>query len=114
NFTPEQLQELNMFIIEEEFIDDRFIDDKDLYEEAKKRFDEVKIPQLNIKIDIVNFLEILEEQRNWNQLYLGDKVIVKYEPFNLKVEAKIIEIEYDYENGDINLTIANFKDLTTG
>lgn len=113
NFTPEQLQELDAYITVEEFKDDRFIDDKDLFEEAKKRFNEVRIPQLSIKIDIVNFLEVLEEQGNWNQLYLGDKVIVKYEPFNLKVEAKIIEIEYDYEDGNINLTIANFKDLTT-
>jgi phage minor structural protein len=114
NFTTEQLEELNLYITVEVFKDDNLIDDKDLFEEAKKIFDEIRIPQLSIKIDIVNFLEVIEEQRNWDELYLGDKVIIKYEPFNLLVEAKIINIEYDYENGNITLTIANFKDLTTG
>ena len=114
NFTPEQWMELDRFIIEYDWQDDTFIEDTDLYEEAKKRFDELKVPKLTLDIDIVNFLEVLEEQRNWNQLFLGDKVIIKYEMFDLLVEAKIIEMEFDYEQGTVKLTIAQFKDLKTG
>lgn len=114
NFTQTEWEELDGYILYAEFSDEKFIEDKDLYEAAQKRFEELKTPELSLDIDIVNFLEILEEQRVWNQLFLGDKVIIKYERFDLKIEAKIIEMKFDYEKGSIKLTIANFKDLSTG
>lgn len=113
NFTQAQREELDLYILQENFSDDTLIDDEDLLKETKKRFDEVKIPQLNMNVSIENFLTLIEEQRNWDKLILGDKIIVKYEPFDLKIEAKIIEIDFDYENDDIKLTIANFKNLNT-
>ncbi len=113
NFTRAQIEELDKYIFEQKYVDDTLIEEIDLLEEAKKRFAEYQIPQLEIKMDIVNFLECIEEQHNWNQLYLGDKIIVDYDAFNMKVEAKIIEINYDYEKSDISLVIANFKDLST-
>ncbi|GMX64375.1 hypothetical protein Elgi_36440 [Paenibacillus elgii] len=111
NFTKEQIIELNPFIIEKEFVDEKFIDPKDLMKAAKEKFEEIKRPQTSIKIDIVNFLEVVEEQRNWDKLRLGDEVIIQYERFNTKVTARIIEIEYDFENFNINLTIANVKEI---
>lgn len=113
NFTQAQIKELDKYVVVQYFSDDTLFDDEDLFKEAKKKFDEIKIPQLSLKISIENFLNIIEEQGNWDKLLLGDKVIIKYEKFDLKIEAKIIEIEYDYENDEINLTIANFKNLNT-
>ncbi|MBW7474077.1 phage tail protein [Paenibacillus oenotherae] len=112
NFTPAQLDELNLYILVHEFKDDTYIEEEDLLQAAKDKFKELNTPQLSIKIDLLNFMEVMEEQRSWNQLRLGDKVIISYEMFDLKVEAKIIEMSFDYESSSINLTIAHFKDLT--
>ena len=43
NFTPEQIIELNPYIIEEEWSDNNYIYAEDLYEEAVKRLNELKI-----------------------------------------------------------------------
>ncbi|MDH6674230.1 phage minor structural protein [Paenibacillus sp. LBL] len=113
NFTPAQIVELNEYVIEKEFSDENIIDDEDLFEEAQKKFDELRLPQMVIEIDVVNFLECLEEQWNWRKLNLGDIITIKYEKLNIKVHAKIIQIDYDFENGTIKLTIANIKDIQT-
>jgi len=111
NFTPDQLQELNYFVIEREFQDDTYIDEQDLYDAALEKFKELQQPQLSIDVDIVNFLEIIEEQRNWGKLTLGDFVNIKYEPTNTYVTARISEISYDYEASTINLTLSNTKNV---
>ncbi|TVX98046.1 hypothetical protein FPZ45_17150 [Cohnella terricola] len=113
HFTPDQLEELDAYILVHHFSDDKYIEESDLYEAAKEKFKEIQTPQLSVGIDIVNFMSCLEEQRSWHQLYLGDKIVIKYERFDLKVEAKIIEMDFDYANNKIKLTIAHFKDLTT-
>ncbi|CAH0122562.1 hypothetical protein PAE9249_05134 [Paenibacillus sp. CECT 9249] len=111
NFTKEQIEELSMFIIERDFSDENYIDDQDLYEAALEKFDELRTPRMNVKIDVVNFLSILEEQGNWDKLVLGDEVIVEYERIGVKAKAKITEIEYDYDERNIRLTIANAQQI---
>lgn len=107
NFTPDQLQELNPFVIEREFNDDKYVDEKDLYAATQEKFKELQQPTLSIEVDIVNFLEIVGEQRNWDKLVLGDYVNIKYEPTNTFVTARITAIEYDYEGSNISLTLSN-------
>ncbi|GAA4881743.1 hypothetical protein GCM10023310_72270 [Paenibacillus vulneris] len=112
NFTPEQLGELNDYIFEGTFSDEKYIDEHDLFKDAKEKFIELQKPQLVINISVVDFLRIIEEQHNWSKLVLGDTVTIEYEKIGVKVTARIIGIEFDYENFDINLTIANVKDIT--
>jgi hypothetical protein len=113
NFTPELIKERNQFIIEKEWVNEQIIDDKDLYEAGLKVFEEFSKPKTVISMDLVNFLEVVEEQRNWDKLNLGDTVTINYERMGVNVEAKIIEIEYDYsgEDSNITLTIANVVDI---
>ncbi|RNB52674.1 hypothetical protein EDM57_21035 [Brevibacillus gelatini] len=111
NFSPELIKERNQYIIEKEWANEQIIDDKDLLEAGMKVFEEFSKPKTVISMDIVNFLEIVEEQRNWNKLNLGDTVVISYEKLGVNVTAKIIEIEYDYSDGDIKLTIANVTDI---
>jgi phage minor structural protein len=111
NFTPEQIIERNKFIIRRTWTDQNFINDEDLYEEAIKRFADLSKPQTVFNINIINFLEVVEEQRNWDKLNLGDTITIKYEKLGINVKAKIIEIAYNYESGDINLTIANVTEI---
>ncbi|WP_091014525.1 phage tail protein [Paenibacillus amylolyticus] len=111
NFTSAQLQELNYYVIERDFNDDVYIDEQDLYDAALEKFKELQVPQLAVEIDIVNFLEIIEEQRNWKKLNLGDFVNVKYEPLGIELTARISEISYDFGGSSIKLTLSNAKNV---
>jgi phage minor structural protein len=111
NFTSDQVQEMNMFIIEKEWSDTNYINDEDLYADAIKKFEQIKQPQTVIEVDIVNFLEVVESQGDWDKLNLGDTITIKYEKFGVNVRAKIIQINFNYESGDIKLTIANVKEI---
>jgi len=46
-------------------------------------------------------------------LVLGDIITIKHERLGIKIKAKIIAISYDFENGNISLTIANIEDVLT-
>jgi hypothetical protein len=113
NFTPALLAERNQFIIEKEWSDENYIDDKQLYQDALVKFEDIKRPQTSIEIDIVNFLKVIEEQLNWDKLCIGDIITIEYEKLNINVEAKISEIVFNFENNTIKLTITNIKDIKT-
>ncbi|RRJ66402.1 hypothetical protein EHV15_28380 [Paenibacillus oralis] len=111
NFTADQLHELNPFVIERDFSDDVYVDEKDLYQAVQDKFKELQQPQLSIEVDIVNFLAIVGEQRNWSKLVLGDFVNIKYDPTNTNVTARITQINYDFDKSDIKLTLSNAKSV---
>lgn len=111
NFTSELIKERNQYIIEKEWVNEQIIDDKDLLDAGLKVFEEFSKPKTVITMDIVNFLEVVEEQRNWDKLNLGDTIVISYEKLGVNVTAKIIEIEYDYNESSISLTIANVTDI---
>src|SRR5690606_22546084 len=68
NFTPELLEELNQFIEEEDWSDSNQFDDKMLYVAGIEEFERRKFPPVTLNLDIVNFLESVTEQRNWDKL----------------------------------------------
>ncbi len=87
NFTKAQIKERDLFAIEKEWSDDKFIDAYDLYEEGKKQFEELRKPKVVINISIVNFLEIVEEQHNWDKLVLGDRIGIKYPQMSINSKS---------------------------
>lgn len=111
NFTPEQLIERNAYIIERHMNFSSITDSHDLKTEAEKALKSLNTPKTVIKTNIVNFLSIVEAQRDWDKLNIGDTVTVKYEQIGVNVKAKIIELSIDYEDGSIDITIANTKDI---
>jgi len=107
NFTQELQDELNFYVLEKEWRDDRYIDVKELYDDGVKKFKELREPNVVLSIDMENFLNILEEQFYWDKLVLGDLIKIKYTEMNLEYMAKIIEIKYNFDDNSISLTIAN-------
>lgn len=105
--------ELKKFIHFEDWSDDNIIDENDLYEAAVKHLKEVNSPPINISLGIVNFFDVVEEQRNWDRLNIGDIIKIKHEQLGVDVEAKIAEISFDFESGSINLGISNGKKIKT-
>src|SRR5690606_22960911 len=111
NFSEELFAERNQYIIERTWTDSNYIDDKELYRDAIKMFTEVKQPKTSFDFDIVSFIDVLEEQHNWDKLVLGDTITIKYEKIGVHVKAKITEINFNYDQPSIKLSIANIKDL---
>jgi phage minor structural protein len=113
NFSPELLAERDLFVITKEYIDEMIANPEELKNRAIEKFEELKNPIVTIEISIVNFLEVLEEHYNWNKLELGTLVNVLYDKFNVMIQAKIIQIDYDFDNKTITLMISNIKDIKT-
>jgi len=107
NFTIEQIAERNYFIIEKEIANSNISDAQDLYDWGIKEFEKIKEPQISVTLDIINFLEVLEEQNNWNKLNLGDWCSVYYPKLNINIKCKIVEFTINYESASVSLTIAN-------
>ncbi|WP_090739504.1 phage tail spike protein [Paenibacillus sp. Mc5Re-14] len=110
NFTPELLNERNQYIIEKEWQDTNIDNADDLLKEGIKAFNEAKEQKITLKIDIVNFLSMITEQRNWDKLGLGDTIGIEQERLQVVFKAKIIEIEYTFDDEEISITISNVKD----
>ena len=113
NFTPEQIQERNLFIIEKEATNNNYTNAQDLYNYGVKEFEKICKPEISIKLDIVNFLEVLEMQHMWDKLVLGDFCTVYYPLLNINIKARITIIDFDFESGSIALTIANVEEILT-
>lgn len=112
NFTPALLEERNQYIIEKEWSDSNIETAEDLLKEGVKAFNELKQQKVTLKVDVANFLSMVTEQRNWDKLSLGDAITIEHERLNIAFKAKLMEIEYSFEDDKINLTITNVKDLS--
>lgn len=114
-FTPTLLDELKDYQIVKEYTNTNVsnVATQELMDLAKKEFEYLKTPQVTLSIDIVNFLDIVEAQRDWDKLVLGDIINVHYGHMNVNVTAKIIEYSIDHEQSSITITIANVKDILT-
>ncbi|NMA68269.1 MAG: hypothetical protein GX958_02480, partial [Desulfitobacterium sp.] len=112
NFTPELLSEKKHFTKEREFTDPNQIYSNKLYESGLKEFKALQLPEKTFSIDVVNFLECIEEQWNWNKLNLSDIVSIKHETLKVDTKARIIEIDFDYGSETIKLTISVTDDYS--
>lgn len=110
NFTTEQLDELKDYIIQKTWMDDNIIDPKDLLDEGKKVFEEMKRPQTELSLSIVSFIQMLEGQSDWGRLNLGDIIRVHNSYIDEDLSTTIVEFEIDFEEKNIDLTLANTKD----
>ena len=113
NFTPSLLKERDLFVITKEYIDEKIANPEELKNRALEKFKELKNPIVTIVIDIVNLLEVLEEHNNWHKLEIGSLINVFYDKFNLSIEAKILQMDFDFNNNTVSLTISNVKDIQT-
>ena len=106
---PALLEERIPYIIEKEWTNNSYFLATDLYFAGLEEMNKRKYPQIIIEISIVNFLEIISEQRNWNKINIGDSVAIRHEQLGIDITAKIIECNFDFEEADIRLTISNIK-----
>lgn len=112
--TPEQILELNKFITEQDYTNDMIVDEEDLLEDGIEAFKRFRTPEINLTMSIYNFLNDIEHINDRDKIGLGDTISIYSKRLNVDTQAKIIEIEFDFENQDISLQIANEKDILDG
>jgi hypothetical protein len=97
----------NYTIFEDEFSDDNIIDATDLYNEGLTELAKRNSPPVNISINLIDFLACIEESYNWDKLSIGDLVNIIHPTLGIKIQARITQIDYDFENESISLGISN-------
>lgn len=109
NFTGDIYDEITKFIQEDEWSDNNQISDDEYYYKANEYMKTVAFPPVNITLNIVNFFEIIEEQRNWDRLSIGDIITIYHEKLGIDVQAKVTEINHNYSDGTISIVVSNGK-----
>lgn len=111
NFTPSLLREKQYFTRTVTYKNENYDVDTELYEAALDEFKQYKKPRTTITMDVVNFLSCLDTQYDWDKLEIGDIVTVKHGSLGIEVKARITEIDYDFDDYTISVTISNIKEV---
>lgn len=110
SFTQELQNELSLFIYEQEFSDDRYIEEEELYKAGTEQFDKYQRPVRTFNIELASFVNSIESQHVADRLQIGEEVLVK--STKLKTEYKSIVLGYnvDFKTGDYQLIISDNMD----
>lgn len=111
NFTSEQIKELDTFIFEKDYRDIAYINPQELYEDGLEIMQKINQPPIDININIVDFLNIVECQHDWNKLKLGDIVSIQQLKYNINIELRIIGFSHDIDNNELTLRLSNKSSL---
>lgn len=112
SFEPKLVAELSLFIYEKEFNDDRYIDDKDLYEASVKEFEKYQNPVRSFTIELASFVNSIEGQRVKDRLQIGEEIIIKSTKLETKYKSIILGYSVDFLDGTYSLHISdNMEDI---
>lgn len=114
NFTADQITERENFINEKIWTDNNIDNEDELYQAGLAQLEKLMQPTVSYKVNIVDFLKVVDCQRDWDKLNLFDYVTIKYPNFNINIKAMIIGFEHDEDGNAINLEIANAVNINNG
>lgn len=109
NFTTSQVELLDEFIKESTWQKDIYVDFYNAYEllsEGKVALDKLSKPRVEIEIDVVDLLNVVECQRDWNKLEIGDIVNIYYDRLDISIESRLIKISHSIDGNSLNVTIS--------
>lgn len=101
------LEEKRNFEIYRTFENNSYFDTKELYSVAKDELDKYIMPPVNVSMSLVNFLNLVEGQKDWDRIGVGYVLYLTYKNFGISIKSRIIDINIDYEGNSINLSIAD-------
>jgi len=107
NFTADQIEELDNFIYERDFNDPNYIDAQELYDAGVEALSRINQPPIEITIDVVDFLNVVECQTDWQKLIIGDTINVQYTKFSINIELRLIGYVHNWEDNSLRLTFSN-------
>jgi len=87
---------------------------EELLTEAQKQLAMLSTPSFSATVDLVDFLSCEETSYDKDKLKIGDMIKVRHPDLDIFIDAKIVEIEQNFDNFGLNISIANEKDLKNG
>ncbi|MBD5589206.1 phage tail protein [Clostridium botulinum] len=112
NFSPSEIEELKNFREEKTYVNNNITESKELFLSANEYFQKLIRPKRVITLNMIQFLRVVEAQRDWDKLKVGDIITINYYKFGInKMKAKIVELDITHENMMVNITIANVNDI---
>lgn len=110
NFSEIDLKILNKFVKEDSWDDETCIDAEELLERSKVHIKEINTPLITFKTDIIDFLNVVESQHDWDKLRLGDFINIFYSKFNIDIEVRLIKITHSIDDNNLEIEFST-KDI---
>lgn len=110
SFTTELRDELSLFIYEQEFSDDRYIEAQELFDAGKEQFDKYQQPVKSFTIELASFIGSLESQHLNGRLEIGEEVLIKSKNLETEYTSIVLGYNVDFSSGDYNLIISDNMD----
>ena len=108
SFTNELQNELKSFIYVREFSDDRYIDEKELYEEGLRQFAKYQNGTKTFEVSAEQFLNSVESWRYKDRIKLGEEVRIHSSLYDEDYSSMIIGYpNIDLITGDIRLEFSD-------
>jgi len=117
-FTEAQLEELDMFIVEDTYTDDTFVVTdsmtyeeetevkQDLYDYGLELLAKSKQPRYKFDIDVADFLKDVNYQNSWVKLVIGDLINIKYKD-DTEIEVRLVGYTHDWDNNKLTLQFSD-------
>lgn len=108
-FTPEDLREYEKFIKEGVVRDGSFkrTDESNLQQYAQEEIKRLCYPTISFDIDLDDFRKIARFEQPMARLKVGDLVNLESDDLNIKFDARLLEMELNYEDEGIKLKFGN-------
>lgn len=109
NFTVDQLTRLDYFVRYDSYEDSNYTEEniRELYDEGATMLSKVSQPPIEFEIEVVDFLNLIEEQHNWGKLVLGDIVNIHHSNFGVDIQVRLIGYTHDVEENQLSLEFSN-------
>lgn len=110
SFTTELRDELSLFVYEQEFSDDRYIEAQELFDAGKEQFEKYQQPIKSFTIELASFIGSLESQHLNGRLEIGEEVLIKSKNLETEYTSIVLGYNVDFSSGDYNLIISDNMD----
>lgn len=85
------------------------VDSKNLFEASRTYLQENVNPAVTVTIDTISILQAYEAQSDWSKVQIGEKVDIYVPQLQINIEAEIQEINIDFQNYKMGLTISTVQ-----
>ena len=109
--SPELYAERENFVSWGVWREENHTDPRELLEDGLRQLTSHNNVERTTTVDIVDFLQSLEDKDNWDKLQTGDIVRFSNRAFNTRIQAFIKGINIDFDSHSIKLEISDVLDI---
>lgn len=110
SFDPDTRAELELFVYEKSFNDDRYIDATELYKATVEEFEKYQKPVESFSLNLKTFINSLEAQKYHGRINIGEEVKIKSTKLQEEYTSIILGYSGDIISGDYELEISDSMD----